>query len=220
MKGELAGTVGGGHTPSGGLLKGGSPGGLGGVPAVPGLRHVPGLPGFPALGASGRVAAAPPSPSERSAAAGPNHRSHQGEAARCRSRPRSGSRRLWACQPRGRGAGLLNGAPQRSAEPRPQRQPAPRAPGRGAPLLPARWHSLASVGGAAPEAGAGRGCGIFHSARRRGSRAGTLRSCGGGGGAALDGGGARRRGEPRSSPPKSANSPQPQSQTRLSNPVG
>lgn len=69
----------------GGILKGGSPGGLGGVPADPGLRRVPGLPRFPAFGASGRVAAAPPSPSESSAAAGPNHRSHRGEAARCRS---------------------------------------------------------------------------------------------------------------------------------------
>ena len=80
-EGRSAGTVGGGHTlrgAGGGLPKGVSPGGLGGVPAVPGLRHVPGLPGFPALGASGRVAAAPPSPSERSAAAGPNHRSHRG----------------------------------------------------------------------------------------------------------------------------------------------
>lgn len=70
----------------GGILKGGSPGGLGGVPADPGLRRVPGLPGFPAFGASGRVAAAPPSPSESSAATGPNHRSRRGEAASYRSR--------------------------------------------------------------------------------------------------------------------------------------
>lgn len=90
-EGRTAGTVAGGHTLRGGLLKGGSPGRLGGVPAVPGLRHVPGLPGFPALGASGCVAAAPPSPSERSAAAGPNHRSQRGEAARSRSRPHFGS---------------------------------------------------------------------------------------------------------------------------------
>lgn len=55
-------------------LKDGSPCGVGGVPAVPGPRCVPGPPGFPARGASGRVAATPPSPSERSAAAGPNYR--------------------------------------------------------------------------------------------------------------------------------------------------
>jgi hypothetical protein len=66
-------------------LKDGSPGGVGGVPAVPGPCRVPGLPGFPARGASGRVAAAPPSPSERSAAVGLKYRSHQGEAARCGS---------------------------------------------------------------------------------------------------------------------------------------
>lgn len=66
--------------------KDGSPDGVGGVPVVPGPRRVPGLPGFSARGASGRVAAAPPSPSERSAAAGPNYRSHQREAARCGSR--------------------------------------------------------------------------------------------------------------------------------------
>lgn len=59
-------------------LKDGSPCGVGGVPAVPGPRCVPGPPGFPALGASGRVAATPPSPSERSAAAGPNYRFLQG----------------------------------------------------------------------------------------------------------------------------------------------
>lgn len=67
------------------VLKDGSPGGVGGVPAVPGPRRVPGPPGFPARGASGRVAAAPPSPSECSAAVGPKYRSHQGEAARCSS---------------------------------------------------------------------------------------------------------------------------------------
>lgn len=66
-------------------LKDGSPDGVGGVPAVPGPRRVPGPPGFPARGASGRVAAAPPSPSERSAAVGPKYRSHQGKAARCGS---------------------------------------------------------------------------------------------------------------------------------------
>lgn len=75
----------------GDILRGSSPGGLGGLPAVPGLRRVPGMPGFPALGASGRVAAAPPSPSERSVAAGPNHRSHWGEAALCHSRRPLGS---------------------------------------------------------------------------------------------------------------------------------
>lgn len=94
-------------------LKGGSPGGLGGVSAVPGLRRVPGLPGFPALGAAGRVAAAPPSPRERSAAAGPNHRSHpgRGEAAGCRSWRPSGPRRLRAWQLHRRGAGQPNSPP-------------------------------------------------------------------------------------------------------------
>lgn len=84
LAGSLTGKAEGDRGPEA-VLKDGSPGGVGGVPAVPGPRRVPGPPGFPARGASGRVAAAPPSPSERSAAVGPKYCSHQGEAARCGS---------------------------------------------------------------------------------------------------------------------------------------
>lgn len=128
-------------------LKGGSPGGLGGVPAGPGLRRVPGLPGFPALGASGRVAAAPPSPSERSAAAGPNHRSHPGGggalplAAPAQVPAGSGPRSRTA-EVRGSRTVLRSARPSLGHRDCGLRGP----PAEAHPLLPARWHSLASVG--------------------------------------------------------------------------
>lgn len=157
----------GGHS-----LRGSSPGGLGGLPAVPGLRRVPGLPGFPALGASGRVAAAPPSPSELAAAAGPNHRSHRGEAARCRSRrplrspPPLGRA---AAQSSCRGAGQPNRRLQRSAEPQPRRRWVPRPSRTGVPpaLCPVAQSGERRTPHL-PEKGRAEGDGLIHSAPRRG----------------------------------------------------
>lgn len=103
-------------------LKDGSPCGVGGVPAVPGPRCVPGPPGFPARGASGRVAATPPSPSERSAAAGPNYRFHQGEAARCGSWRRLGPARSLSVAAARPGTGRTRrptAVPGRAAAPQP-----------------------------------------------------------------------------------------------------
>lgn len=129
------------------ILRGSSPGGLGGVPAVPGLRLVPSPPGFPALGASGLVAAAPPSPSKRSAAAGPNHRSHRGEAARCRSRrlltlPADSGQGSRAAQVPGSQTVLCSAQPSLGL--RDGRLCGPAAEAN--PFLPAGWHSLKSVG--------------------------------------------------------------------------
>lgn len=142
-------------------LKDGSPCGVGGVLAVPGPRRVPGLPGFPARGASGRVAATPPSPSERSAAAGPNYRFHQGEAARCGSwRPLGSARfpRAAAARPGSRGSQRPSAVLSRAAASQTFGLALAR---RADPLLHAGWHSLQSVG-------AGLGPRPVHSAPRRG----------------------------------------------------
>lgn len=131
-------------------LKDGSPCGVGGVPAVPGPRCVPGPPGFPARGASGRVAATPPSPSERSAAAGPNYRFLQGGG--------GGALRLVAparvralSEPGRRATGGWENptAHCRTRQSRSLRPPASRSGARATeadPLLHAGWHSLQSVG--------------------------------------------------------------------------
>lgn len=156
---------------SGDRLRGSSPGGLGGLPAVPGLRRVPGLPSFPALGASDRVAAAPPSPSEHSAAAGPNHRSSWGEAARrrlrrpLRSPPPLGRA---AAQQSSRGAGQSDSRLQRSTEIRPQRPRAP-CPSRRVPPHP---RPVAQSGERRaphlPDRGRAERDGLVHSAPRKG----------------------------------------------------
>lgn len=161
--------------PCEGVLKGSSPGGRGGVPAVPGPRRVPGPPGFPALGPSGRVAAAPPSPNERTLRGGraqpplPRGRRRAAPAGSVQSSlPASlAAARLKAGQPDG-----------------PLRRPAEfRPPGRRARAPSAERHPslpLGTVGGAPASAhrkGAGRG--RLHSALRRGSRAGPPRGGGG-----------------------------------------
>lgn len=139
LPGSLTGKAEGDRGPEA-ALKDGSPGGVGGVPAVPGPRRVRGPPGFPARGASGRVAAAPPSPSERSAAVGPKYCSHQGEAARCGSGCPLGSARSPSVAATRLGSGISQrpSAVLCSAQPQPPRPPASRSAHRSGPRPPRR----------------------------------------------------------------------------------
>lgn len=103
-------------------------------PRGPRLRHVL-LPGFPACLGPRRGGSAI---SERTFLPQPGPTTAPTGEARCRSRPRSGPRCLRAGQkPRGRGAGLRNGASlsaRLSRDLRDSRCPA--RPGRGAPSFP------------------------------------------------------------------------------------